>query len=291
MMMRWLFPPASQRRLLPEPKGRPTLYVLAIMTFVTVIVAAAGLAVANAARLVGDGVENRYSVQIADGVRWQGAALAAVRGAPGVVGATAVPDAEVRATLAEWLGPAAASAAGLPVPALIDVDLQPGASAEVVEARVRAAVPGARLLAYADSLAPLAKALRSLQWLAFGLVLLMGLATGSAVILAARGALDTNRSTIEVMHGIGATDDQVTQLFQRRIALDALAGGALGAAAAMVVLALVLGGSRSLVAELAGGAVLRGLDWAMLAALPLVAAVLATVVARTAVRRALQAAL
>ncbi len=290
-MLGWLFPSASQRRLLPEPKGRPTLYVLAIMTFVTVIVAAAGLAVANAARLVGDGVENRYSVQIADGARWQGKALAAVRSAPGVSQATAVPDAEVRATLEQWLGPAAAGAAGLPVPSLIDVDLTPGAVPAVIEARVQAAVPGARLLAYADSLAPLAKALRSLQWLAFGLVLLMGLATASAVILAARGALDTNRSTIEVMHGIGATDHQVTQLFQRRIALDALAGGALGAFAGMIVLALVLGGSRSLVAELAGGAVLRGFDWVLLAALPLAAAVLATVVARVAVTRALRTAL
>jgi cell division transport system permease protein len=119
----------------------------------------------------------------------------------------------------------------------------------------------------------------------------MGLATAAAVILAARGALDTNRSTIEVMHGIGATDEQVTKLFQRRIALDALAGGALGAAAALLVLLLVLGGSTSLVAELAGGTVLRGRDWVLLALLPLAAAVLATVVARTAVTRALRTAL
>ena len=72
---------------------------------------------------------------------------------------------------------------------------------------------------------------------------------------------------------------------RRQLALAALA------ISSMIVLAFVLGGSRSLVAELAGGAVLRGFDWAMLAALPLAAAVLATVVARTAVRRALQAAL
>jgi cell division transport system permease protein len=291
MMLGWLFPPASERRLLPERRGRPTLYVLAIMTFVAVIVAAAGLGIANAARIVGDGVANRYSVQIADGARWQGKALDALRKAPGVVRAQAVPERELRATLEEWLGEAGAQSAGLPLPALIDVDLAPGADVAAVQARVQSAVPGARLLAYAESLAPLARALRSLQWLALGLVLLMGLATAAAVILAARGALDTNRSTIEVMHGIGATDEQVTKLFQRRIALDALAGGALGAAAALLVLLLVLGGSTSLVAELAGGTVLRGRDWVLLALLPLAAAVLATVVARTAVTRALRTAL
>jgi cell division transport system permease protein len=236
-------------------------------------------------------VQNRYSVQIADGMRWRAPALAAARASPEVARAAAVPEAEVRATLEQWLGPEAAEAAGLPIPALIEVDLKPGADVRGLAARIQAAAPGARLLAYADSLAPLARALRSLQWLAFGLVVLMGLATASAVILAARGALDTNRATIEVMHGIGSTDQQVTHLFQRRIALDALTGGAIGAAGALVVLALVLGGSGSMVAELAGGAVLRGVDWVLLAMVPLLAAALATLVAKGAVQRALQDAL
>ena len=55
------------------------------------------------------------------------------------------------------------------------------------------------------------------------------LATAAAVVLATRSALAAQRSTIEVMHGIGATDQQVTRLFQRRIAIDALIGGVAGA--------------------------------------------------------------
>ena len=62
-------------------------------------------------------------------------------------------------------------------------------------------------------------------------------------MLAARGALDTHRFTIEVMHGIGATDVQVTHLFQRKIAIDALVGSLAGAAAAAFVL-LVLARGR-----------------------------------------------
>ena len=53
-------------------------------------------------------------------------------------------------------------------------------------------------------------------------------AAAAAVVLAARGALDTHRFTIEVMHGIGATDLQITHLFQRKIAVDALAGSLIG---------------------------------------------------------------
>ena len=69
--------------------------------------------------------------------------------------------------------------------------------------------------------------------------LLIALATAAAVVLAARGALDTHRATIEVMHGIGATDLQVARLFQRKIALDALFGGLAGGVAAALVLLLL----------------------------------------------------
>ena len=53
-------------------------------------------------------------------------------------------------------------------------------------------------------------------------------ATAATVVLAARAALDTHRGTIEVLHLMGATDVQVARLFQRRIALDALFGGLVG---------------------------------------------------------------
>ena len=69
-MLGWLNPPAPERRLLPGGRLQgPTPYVIAIMMFVTIIVAAAGLALANAADIVAAGVENRYSIQIADGAR------------------------------------------------------------------------------------------------------------------------------------------------------------------------------------------------------------------------------
>ena len=101
-------------------------------------------------------------------------------------------------------------------------------------------------MAHKDSLGPVLGAVRALGWLALTLVVLIALATAAAVVLAARGTLDTHRSTIEVMHGIGATDDQVARLFQRKIALDALTGGTAGAVAAALVLLLIAGGGSTL---------------------------------------------
>ena len=58
----------AERRLIPASGlTGPVPLLIAIMTFVMVVVAAAGLVLANSARLVQQGVEHRYSIQIADG--------------------------------------------------------------------------------------------------------------------------------------------------------------------------------------------------------------------------------
>jgi cell division transport system permease protein len=188
--------------------------------------------------------------------------------------------------LERCLGPASREA-DLPIPAIIDVDLRPGADSATVGAAIEAAVPGARFIAHRASLEPLLKALRGLTLLALGLVLLIALASAAAIVLAARGALDTHRGTIEVMHGIGATDQQVVRLFVRQIAIDALLGGAAGAAVAGLIIALILGGA-STATLLSGAPPLQWNDALLLLALPIAIALLATRVAHGALVRALR---
>jgi cell division transport system permease protein len=289
-MLDWLFASPAERRLLgARPLRGPTPWVIAIMSFSMMIVAAAGLALAGTAGVVAKGAQSRYSVQIPSGNRSLAPALSALRASPGVSAVEAVPEAEMRRTLERWLGPAGGST-DLPVPAIVNFNAAPSADLGAVARRVEAAVPGARVIAHRDSLAPLLNSLRLLQWLALALVLLLGGAAAAAVVLAARGALDTHRFTIEVMHGIGATDVQVTHLFQRKIALDALVGSLAGAAAAALVLLLLAAGA-SYVGDLTGGAALGVWDLLILALLPLTLTVLATWVARSAVLAALRQAL
>jgi cell division transport system permease protein len=287
MIFGWMLASPPERRVLgARPLRGPTPWVIAIMSFSMMLVAAAGLALSNTAATVAKGVEARYSVQIPDSRNGFAPALEAVRTSPGVMSAEGVPEAEMRRILERWLGPAGASA-DLPVPALVTFNVRPRADLAAIERRVQAAAPGARLIAHSESLGPLVTSLRALQWLALTLVLLLGGAAAAAVVLAARGALDTHRFTIEVMHGIGATDDQITRLFQRKIAVDALFGSLLGAAAAAVVLAL-LAASASFAGELTGGASLSVLDLVLLALVPVALTALSTWVARTAVLAALR---
>jgi len=282
-----LFVTDAERRMIPPSGVRgPVPVLIAIMTFVMVVVGAAGLALSNTASVVKSGVENRYSIQIADGAAKAPAAAAAARAQPGVVRVAQVPPEDLRRTLERWLGPAGQEA-DLPLPAIIDVDLKPGTDPGAVGKAVERAVPGARFISHRTSLEPLLKALRGLTLLALGLVLMIALASAAAVVLAARGALDTHRGTIEVMHGIGATDDQVARLFVRQIAIDALAGGVVGAAAAGTVIALILGGA-STATMLAGTPPIGWNDLLWLVALPLAIALLATQVARGALLKALR---
>jgi cell division transport system permease protein len=195
----------------------------------------------------------------------------------------------MRQTLERWLGPAAESAE-LPVPALIDFDAADASRLPSLQRRAQSIAPGASIVAHRDSVGPLLHSLHLLQWVAFGLVLLLSAAASAAVVLAARGALDTHRFTIEVMHGIGATDLQVTHMFQRKILIDALIGSLAGALAAAAVLLLLASGA-ALAGELTGGATLGPIDLLILALLPLVLTLLATWVARTAVLRSLRKAL
>jgi cell division transport system permease protein len=287
-MFAWLFASAADRRLLDGGRLRgATPWVIAIMSFSIVIVAAAGLALANTAGVVARSSEHRFSVQVPAGAPATMTMLQAVRSAPGVTLAEAIPETEMRETLARWLGPQAAASSDLPVPGLINFDVRPGTDLAQIERRVAAVAPEARVAAYRQSLAPLLRSLHTLQWLALGLVLLLGAAAGAAVVLATRGAFDTHRSTIDIMHGIGATDLQLTNLFQRKIAIDALVGSFTGALAAALILLLLATGA-SFAGELTGGEGLGTRDFLLLFLLPVALTMLATWVARMAVLSALR---
>ena len=286
-MLGWLFASPADRRLLGISRFRgPTPWVIAIMSFSIMIIAATGLALATTASSLTRSIEARYALELPAGGQNLAALATALKSAPGVTSVEAVPETEMRRTLRRWLGPAADSA-DLPVPALVNFDTVPGTDVAAIQKRMSAIAPDARISAHRDRVRPLIRSIHALQWLAFGLVLLLSGAAAAAVVLAARGALDTHRFTIEVMHGIGATDLQLTHLFQRKIALDALVGSLAGATAGALVLLLVASGA-SFVADLTGGAALSPGDLLLLLLLPLALTVLATWVARMAVLAALR---
>lgn len=286
---------AARHRLLPGGRlAGPMPWIIAIMMFVTVLAAAAGLGLGAAVQSMRADLAGRASVQVVEADAQARAALAArtlqaLRAAPDVRAADPVDPVVLADQLRPWLGEEAMNG-DLPVPALIDVLLKPGDADPKID-RLRRLLadlsPKLRIEPHAAFLTPLAGLLSALGWLALGAVLLMMLATAAVVVLAARGAHDSHRGTIDVLHLMGSTDVQIARLFQRRIGLDALMGGALGFAFAILVILLIGLRLAATGSDLLAAIALPMRDWLILVALPIAGVLLATLTARWTVLRAL----
>lgn len=285
---------ARPRRVLPEGRfSGPMPWVIAIMIFLAVLAAAAGLSIGHATGAIQGAIAGRITVQIVEAnpdVRaGKRARIArALQGNPNVSDVREVGDAEMRTLLAPWLGSDGLEG-DLPVPALIDASLRDSSPMAVtaVERAVHAIDAGARIDRHADWMGPLNGLLHTLKWLAIALVAVTGAAAAAAVILGSRAAMDQHRATIDVMHLMGATDVQISRLFERRVAQDAISGSALGFVVGIGVLIIVGKSIEAVGAGLVADASLGWLDWLLVLLVPVAGIGLAIISARITVMRAL----
>jgi cell division transport system permease protein len=275
----------------------PMPWVIAIMMALTVMAAAAGLALSSVAANARAEIAGGVTVQIleagpAERDRQAELAVALLANREDVVSVRRVPDEELAALLEPWLGELGGTdREAVPTPALIDARLRGTLTPERL-AELRGAlsprVPSARVDGQARWLAPVFDAIASLQWLAIGLVILLGTTTAAAVWLAARSALGSNRDTIEIVHLLGATDGQIARLFQRSIAADAAIGGVVGLLLGLIALFLLGGRFAALGSGMVDGGGFGIAQWAVIGALPLLGIALALVTARITVLAALR---
>lgn len=295
--------PVQHRRLLPEHRlSGPTPWVIAILMMLTLLAAAAGVGLARSANAIGAAIAGRVTVQIVTAnpvVRAEQAAALRRRAAAQsfVRSARSVDQQELRATLGQWFGSEEGGGGddpvlkSLPLPALVDIDFvgeQRAGHMQALRTLVAEEAPGARIIPHAEWLGPVAQLIRSLAWVAGALVVLMTLASAAVVIMTARAALGTHYATIEMLHLIGATDRQITRLFQRRIAIDTAYGIALGSVVAAAILLLIGWQWSGVTSGLAATASLGPTGWALLLALPLLAIALAALTARQTLLAALK---
>jgi len=286
--------PRPERRLLDASRHTRTMqWIMAIMLFLTVLAGALALGTLAAAQSLDRQLVGRLTVQVVEANADQREAdaarlLAMLRADPGVANATRVPEAELARLLKPWLG-TIGNDPDLPMPALIDVDLRDAGDRAVaaVAGRARSITPAARVDRHERWMTPVSSFMALMTGIGGGLVLLMALATGAVVVLAARAGLESHRETIEVMHMLGSTDVQVARLFQRRTARDTAIGGAIGTIVALAMVGFVGARMAGLGSALLGGATLSIGGWIALALLPLLFVALATLAARLAVLRAL----
>lgn len=224
--------------------GRSLVIVIAIMTFLAALAAAAALLVAQASVEWRAEASSEASVQLrpvsgrdmeADLAR---AAEILVK-TPGVREAQIYTKAESEQLLAPWLGEGL-DLSELPTPRMIVVKLDPKRRPDLPALRkaLAEAAPNAVLddhHIFLERLRDMARAVVALSALIFGLIL--G-AMGVAVASATRAAVATNREIVEVLHIVGAADNFIAREFQRRFLSLGLRGAAIGGGSAIGFLLL-----------------------------------------------------
>lgn len=295
---------ASRKTDIPfgkDPASRLLPWIVAVMVYI------AGLAIAGAFVLSAfserweTGLSGSLTVQIpppADEAldpsvqeEKAQAVLGAIRATVGVASATPLASEEMRRLLEPWLGNTI-DPRDLPLPTLIAVELKEGLTSAHIDLRdlrrrIEAVAPGTLIDDHGQWQARLVAFLGALKMVAGVLVIIVTLAGLFMVVFGTRSGLLAHKATIELLHLVGAYDHYIAAQFQREAMKAGLKGGIVGI---LAVAATVLGlghGAASAGTVLPGMAVLQPLDWAALAALPLVSALIAAVAARLTVMRAL----
>jgi cell division transport system permease protein len=164
-------------------------------------------------------------------------ALALLRADPGIAEARALTEGELADLLRPWLG-ADAERMALPLPAVIAVRLAPDTpDTAALAARLRAAAPGTLVESHGVWTHRLAGLAHSAQALTAFVLALVAAVAAAVTAIATRGALAARRETVEILHGLGATDGTLARRFAGRALRLAGLGGLVGAVLALPVLA------------------------------------------------------
>ncbi len=203
---------------------------------------------------------------------------------PGIAHAEVLGPDAMAELIGPWLGPDAA-AADLPLPDLVAVELASDATVDsaALALRLADAAPEARLDDHRDWM----ERAERLSWLVRLLAMLVlgfvSAAAALAVLFVTRTGLDIHREVIELVHLLGAPDRYIARQFQTHALMQGFLGGLLGLAAGAATITAI----GWLAATLGGGLVplarLGWIDWAIIASLPVAAALVAMLTARVAV--------
>ena len=225
--------------------GRSLGAVVAIMTFLAALAAGAAMLIAGAASDWESEVAREVTVQVrpAPGRDLDAdvaATTAVIRQAPGIADVRAYTKQESAELVEPWLG-SGVTLGDLPIPRIIVVKLLPGGAANFTELRKALAsqVPGATLddhRGWIDRMRTMAETAVAAGMVILALVIAV---TVLSVSFATRGAMASNRPTIEVLHYVGATDGFVASQFQRHFLFLGLKGGAIGGGAAMALFGIL----------------------------------------------------
>ena len=289
----------ARRRDLPlerDGTGRFLPWLIALMVYLACLALAGAIMLDEASGRWQSGLTGTMTAQIpaADSGKSDehpatiAAVLDVLKNTPGIRDAQPLTTDSVIALIEPWLGKGNV-ASDLPIPVLIDIQLEENATFDTVALAIQLeqVAPGTRLDDHEIWITRMLRLSQTIGAVAMTIVILIGIAAAATVVFATRTGLAVHQGAIEVLHIIGARDTYIARQFQVRAMSLALRGGLLGLILATMTLALLAGIAGNLEGPLLPHLAVTPSLWGGLAALPLAAALIATLTARITVVRTL----
>ena len=274
-------------------------WLVALMVYLASLTLAGTLVIRDAVDRWDRGLTGTLTVELpaAPSARDDGAVAAALkvlRGTPGITRADAFDAKRTAALLEPWLG-SDIGAAELPLPRLIDVQIESRAGIDLgaLGERLAAAVPGARLDDHRRWLDRVLRTALAIEIVAGMIVVLVGLAAVLSVIFATRTGLAVHHGIVEVLHLIGARDGYIARQFEWHALRLGVKGGLAGLALGILTLAGIAAAARQVgstddAVQMLPALSAPAIEWVLLLLLPVAAGLVAMLTARITVLRALK---
>ncbi len=287
----------SELQLRRDPTRWHVGFLIGAMVYLAALAITGGVLVGTAITGWSEDLRGNLTVQMpgssasgaAEASSRVGAVVSTLLETPGVATARALPRRELLALVERWLGRGNVPD-DLPIPALIDVTLETGATVDVAELqrRLNREAPGTRVSDNGLVLERLVRLAQSVQIVALAIVALVGVAAVAIISFVTRAGLATQHETIELLHLIGARDSYIARQFVRHVVRLALIGGIAGLVAAAATLYGLYRIATGVEVPLLPSIDVRDPRMAALVALPLLAALIAMIAARLTVAGALR---
>jgi len=288
---------SSSFDFLSQVKNRETTtllpWVMAIMDYLSCLAATGSLLLDSGFDDWASSLQGRITVQVTgedrDAIIAESLEIQQVlRTTPGIVSVRILSDGEISDLLEPWLG-AGNITDDLPIPIMIDLGTAEDVyiNLDALEINIKAISDNVYLDDHAQWLSHFYNLAYTVEYTALGILVMILLASVCIVIFGTKSSMSEHKSTIEIMHLMGAHDQMIAKTYQNRFMYYGFKGGIIG----LVFSFLTVFGLLILIQNLAAGLVemptLPYLKLASLLLFPVLFALLCMLTARITVMRVL----
>ena len=282
---------------LPTVKNREATkllpWVMSIMVYLSALAATGSLLLHSGFEDWASSLQGRITVQLTGEDRDLIVAQSlevqeTLRRTPGIKSVRILNDEEISLLLEPWLG-AGNITEDLPVPVMMDVmtDEDTYVNLEALESKIRQISESVYLDDHAQWLSHFYDLAYTVEYTSIGILVMILLASVCIVIFGTKSSMSEHKTTLEIMHLMGAHDQMIARAYQKRFMYYGLKGGLIG----LFLAFLTVYGLLNLVQDLSDGLVeiptLPYLKMSTLLMVPVLFALLTMLTARITVMREL----